>query len=158
MSSFGDRIVAQIKGNGNGNGADHHHHLMEEPNPLQKAFDDYRAMERARDEARHECTELRIHNGALVAEVQMLREALDRSDTDRVRLQAIASTFVGGVRSLNAVAADLYNLAIKNGVEAEEARRPEVETAAANALDQAAAEIREIIERVPPEPLPTNKH
>ena len=152
--------MAQIKGNGNGNGADHHHHLMsqEEPNPLQKAFDDYRAMERARDEARHECTELRIHNGALVAEVQMLREALDRSDTDRVRLQAIASTFVGGVRSLNAVAADLYNLAIKNGVEAEEARRPDVEKAAADALDQAAAEIRDIIDRVPPDHLPVNKH
>jgi hypothetical protein len=140
--SLGDRIAAQIRSNGNGNGA----MLPQmEPNPLQKAYDDYREMERDRNEARHEASELRIHNGALMAEVAMLREALERSDADRIRLQAIASTFVGGVRSLNAVAADLYKLAIKNGLEAAEAAKPEEKAA----LDQAGAEAREIFDRVP---------
>lgn len=113
---------------------------------LAEAFENYKRMAAEVEKYKVLTMDLRVENGSLVAEVTMLREALERSDADRIRLQAIASTFVGGVRSLNAVAADLYKLAIKNGLEAADAIKPEEKTA----MDQAGAEVRDIVERANP--------
>ena len=113
---------------------------------LAEAFENYKRMAAEVEKYKTLTMDLRVENGSLVAEVTMLRDALERSDADRIRLQAIASTFVGGVRSLNAVAADLYKLAIKNGLEAAESIEPEKKAD----LDQAGTEAREIIERVVP--------
>jgi hypothetical protein len=117
---------------------------------LAEAFENYKRMAAEVEKYKTLTMDLRVENGSLVAEVTMLREALERSDADRIRLQAIASTFVGGVRSLNAVAADLYRLAIKNGIEAADSAKPEEKAE----LDQAGAEARDIIERVAPATVP----
>lgn len=117
-----------------------------QPNDLERALNNYREMEADRDRLRESHADLLVSNRSLQAEVNMLRESLERSDNDRIRLQAIASTFVGGIRSLNAVCTDLYSLAIKNGVEAAEAAQPEAKAE----LDAAGAEVRDIIERTTP--------
>lgn len=50
----------------------------------------------------------------------MLREVLAISERDRVRLQAVASTFGGQARALQAVFGSIIELAIKNGCDAAE--------------------------------------
>lgn len=122
--------------------------IAEPRDELQEAFENYRQLKIEHARVVQENLDLRVENGALVAEVNMIREAHERAETDRVRLQAIASTFVGGIRGLNAVAADLYSLAIKHGLEAVDAIKPEEKTE----MDQAGTEIRDIIERVAPVP------
>lgn len=116
------------------------------PNPLQVALDDYDRMKSELEQCKYQLNELRIANGALSSEVSMLREHLERTDADRIRLQAVASTFMGGIRGLNAITMDLVQQAIKNGVEATEKAKPE-ETAE---LNEAGAEAQEIISRIPP--------
>lgn len=133
--SIGDRVVAQIRGD--------HRLPPAEPNPLQKAYDDYNDMKRQHAQAKHECNELRIANGALHAEVNMLREALERCDNDRTRLQAVSSSLAGGLRAINAVIADQLRSAIAHGIKAVEAAAPEEQR-------QEAAEARDILERVEP--------
>lgn len=120
--------------------------IAEPRDELHEAFENYRQLKIEHARVQQENLNLRVENGSLVAELGMIREAHDRAETDRVRLQAIASTFVGGIRSLNAVAADLYALAIKNGLEAVDAIKPEEKME----LDQAGAEAHDIIERVVP--------
>jgi hypothetical protein len=142
MSSAGSRIVAQIRGHA----GDDRRMPQQEPSELERAFMNYKDMEAERNRLRHENNELQVVNGALTAEVGMLREALERCDNDRARLQAIASTFVGGIEALGAVATALVQKAIKHGIEAAQAAQPEEKTE----LDQAGAEVREIIERVEP--------
>lgn len=120
--------------------------IPEPRDELHEAFENYRQLKVEHARVQQENLDLRVENGSLIAELGMIREAHDRAETDRVRLQAIASTFVGGIRSLNAVAADLYGLALKNGLDAADAIRPEEKTE----LDQAGAEAHDIIERVEP--------
>jgi len=72
-----------------------------ERNPLQRAYDSFHEMERERDLAQQEVTELITTNNALVSEVNMLREALDRSEVDRIRFQGISSTLLGRLLAIN---------------------------------------------------------
>jgi hypothetical protein len=119
-----------------------------EPNPLQKAYDDYNDMERAHNQAKHECAELRVQNHSLLAEVGMMREAIERADADRIRLQAVASTLMGQLRAINAVIADAVSIAIKHGIEAVAAAQPHEKAE----IDRAGDEVRQIFEHVvPPE-------
>ncbi len=115
-------------------------------NPIQDALDNYRELEARLREVEQRNTELQVREGILVAEVNMLREALDRSEDERVQKTAIAATFVAQAKSLNAILADMIRTANANGIEAIENRHPE-ETAAA---DADAARAREIIERTEP--------
>jgi hypothetical protein len=135
--SIGEKVIAQIRG-------DHPRLPAAEPNPLQQAYDDYRAMERDRNQLRHECGELRISNQALQSEVNMLREMIERCEKERRRAQAVASTFAGQSRALGVIINDINELAIKNGIEA--AETPEEK----KATEAVGAEVRDIIERASP--------
>ena len=137
--SFGDRIVRQITTAPNDPRLP-----ITEPNPLQQAYDDYRAMERDRNQLKHECGELRISNQALMSEVSMLREMIERCEKERRRAQAVASTFAGQARALGAIINDINSLAIKNGIEAAETPQERV------ASQDDVAKVAEIIERVAP--------
>ena len=134
--SFGDRVVAQIRG-------DHPRLPPAEPNPLQKAYDDYNDMKREYAQAKHEANELRVHNQALMAEVGMLRESMERCDSDRIRLQAVSSTLLGRLLAINAVIGDAVKDSVKHGIQAVEAAAPETQR-------QDAEEARGILERVEP--------
>lgn len=133
-----DKIIAAIR--------DDQRMPSREPSELERALNNYRQMESDVARLQAEKTELLVSNRSLQAEVNMLREALERSDTDRIRLQSVASTFMGGIRALNATTLDLVNLAIKNGVEAATAAKPEEKAQ----LDEAGVEARDIIERIEP--------
>ena len=115
-----------------------------EPNPLERAFDTYTEMEeRLRDtEAKNQ--ELLVQNMNFLAEVQMLREALDRSDADRIRLQAVSSTLLGRLLSINDVIGGAVRASIKDGIQAVAEAKQDP------ALDQAASEAAAIIQRVEP--------
>jgi hypothetical protein len=113
---------------------------------LAEAFENYKRMAAEVEKYKTLTMDLRVENGSLVAEVTMLREALERSDADRIRLQAVSSTLMGQLRSINAVIADSVKLAIKHGLEAVDEAKPEEKAE----LDQAGTEAREIIERVVP--------
>ena len=114
---------------------------------LADAFENYKRMAAEVERLKTLTMDLRVENGSLVAEVKMLREQLEVSETDRVRLQAIASTFVGGIRALGAGFDSLYELAKKNGLEAA------AQAASAQEMEAAGAEAREIFERVPVDPV-----
>lgn len=112
-------------------------------NPLEDALNNYGQMERDLHAAQGNVSQLRVENGSLVAEVNMLREALERSESDRIRLQAVSSTLMGQLMAINAVIGDAVKLSIKHGVEAAEEQKPE-ET---EELNRAGAEVREILTR-----------
>lgn len=114
-----------------------------EVNPIQKALEDYHIMETERDAAVAKVSDLSISNQSLVAEVNMLREQVTRSDKDRMRLQAVASTFAGHARSLAAILNDIMAVSIKNGVEAADKGD--------TSLEQAGAEAQIILQRIVPE-------
>jgi thiamine monophosphate synthase len=137
--SLGERIVRQITAAPNDPRLP-----ATEPNPLQKAYDDYRAMERDRNQLQHECGELRIANQALMSEVSMLREMIERCEKERRRAQAVASTFAGQARCLGVIINDINELAIKNGIEAAETPQEKM------ANEEAAVEVAKIIERTVP--------
>lgn len=103
--------------------------FMPEPNPLQRAFDDYQRMEGELAEAHIKQQELLTQNMSLLAEVNMLREAYERADTDRVRLQQIASTLLGRLLAINDTIAGAVKASIQNGIEAATAERPIAEAA-----------------------------
>jgi len=124
-----------------------------EPSPIERAQEDInRAMANYRDLEEHcaglqqEIIDLRVENGALVAEVNMLREALERSENDRVRLQAVSSTLTGQLLGINAVIAEAMRTAIKHGIEATEQRE--------DTLEHAGAESRDVLQRVEPAAAP----
>jgi chromosome segregation ATPase len=102
----------------------------------------YRDLEQHCTGLQQEIIDLRVENGSLVAEVNMLREALERSENDRVRLQAVSSTLTGQLLSINAAIAEVMRTAIKHGIEAVEQREDN--------LDQAGAEARDVLRRVEP--------
>ena len=127
-TSRGDRFYRQIT----------------EPNPLQRALDDYHVMEQQRDLAMAQAAELHATNGALLAEVGMLKESLDRADGDRIRLQAISSTLLGRLMAINDCIAGAVKASIRDGIEATSEAKPDP------TLEQAAGEAQEIIQRIHP--------
>lgn len=116
-----------------------------EENPIQRALDNYHEMEHQRDMAVAEAADLRATNSALLAEINMLREAYERADTDRIRLQTIASTLLGRLLAINDTIAGAVKASIKDGIEAVHAAKAEDE------LEQAGDEAQDILQRVRPE-------
>jgi seryl-tRNA synthetase len=116
---------------------------LQERNPLQKAYDSYHEMERERDAAQQEVTELITSNNALVAEINMLRETLDRSEADRVKFQSISSTLLGRLLAINDCIAGAVKASIDSGIEQDH-----------DDLEQAGADAQEIIQRVEPPQAP----
>lgn len=115
-----------------------------EPNPLQRALNDYHMMEAELTRARVELQSVMIQSRGLVSEVEMLREALERADSDRIRLQAISSTLLGRLLAINDCIAGAVKASIKDGVEAAQEAKPDPE------LERAAAEVQSILQRVTP--------
>jgi hypothetical protein len=142
MTSIGSRIVQQIRRDM----PEDRRMPEQEPSELERAFRNYKDMEAERDRLRFDMNELRVRENSLLAEVNMLREALERSDNDRIRLQAVASSLAGGLKAINAVIGDQMASAIKNGVVAVEQARPEEKAE----LDEAGAQAQEIIQRTEP--------
>lgn len=103
---------------------------------------------RALEVAERKNHEQGIMIGSLTAEVAMLREALERSDTDRIRLQAVSSSIMGGLLAINSVIADQVKLAVKHGVEAVAEAKEDTE------LEKAASEVADILQRIPERPAP----
>lgn len=114
-----------------------------EPNPLRRALDDYHHMEDEVIRTRADSVGLRTQNQSLIAEVGMLREALERSDNDRVRLQAVSSTLLGRLLAINDVIGGAVKASIKDGIEAA-AVAPDVK------LEQDAKAIQAVLQRVSP--------
>jgi hypothetical protein len=114
-------------------------------NPLQRALDDYHDMEGELNRALARAAELTTTNNALLAEANMLREALERADADRIRLQAVSSVLLGRLLSINDVIGGAVRASIKEGIEAEQEARPE------EGLERAGAEAQAILQRVQPQ-------
>jgi hypothetical protein len=91
--------------------------------------DNYSQMEEQLAEAGTKNHQLSVENGVLLAEVNMLREQLEASQRDARRLQAVASTFGGQARALQAVFTSITELAVKHGIEAAEAPQAHQEPA-----------------------------
>lgn len=116
-------------------------------NPLQKALNDYQRMETELDRIREINRDLSAANMALVAEVSMLREELERADGDRIRLQAVSSTLLGRLLAINDCIAGAVRASIKDGIEAVAQAKP------APDLEGAAQEVQAILQRSVPMPL-----
>lgn len=101
----------------------------ETPNPLQKALDDYHFMGRELRQAQERARATAAENQGLLAEVNMLREAYERADGDRIRLQAIASTLLGRLLAINDVIGGAVKASIREGIEASHAAKAEDELA-----------------------------
>lgn len=114
------------------------------PNPLQRALDDYHAMEAELTRAQVELQSVMVQNRGLVSEVEMLREALERSDSDRIRLQAISSTLLGRLLAINDCIAGAVKASIRDGIEAVHEAKPDPE------LEKAAEEVAEILHKIEP--------
>lgn len=113
-----------------------------EPSPLHRAFDNYVHMEQQLKEITEKNQQLLVTNMNLLAEVKMMREALERADTDRIRLQAVSSQLLGRLLAINAVIGDAVKASIKHGIEAVE----EVDR------KQASGDVAEAAQRVAPVP------
>ena len=137
MSALGERLYRQAP----------------EDNPLQKAMDDYLLMERELAQTKEHARDLTANNQALVVEVNMLREELQRTDEDRLRLQAVSSTLLGRLLAINDCIAGAVRASIKEGIEAT-AEKPAATEEPEEDLEQAAAEVQGILQRVTPQPPP----
>jgi len=109
-------------------------------NPIERALENYTEMEQQLQRYADQNRQLLIENGAMSAEINMLREALETSDRDRLRLQAVASTFGGQARALQSVFGSIVELAIKNGYEAAEQAAPQAQAAPQSAVRERAPE------------------
>jgi len=89
-----------------------------EPNPLQQALDNYQLLERELQTTRAQNAELRAAHAGLVAENGVLREHMQQAENDRVRLQAVASTLLGRLLSINDVIGGAVKASIREGIEA----------------------------------------
>lgn len=118
-------------------------------NPLQKALNDYQRMETELDRVRESNRDLSAANMALVAEVSMLREELERADSDRIRLQAVSSTLLGRLLAINDCIAGAVRASIKDGIEAVAQAKPDPD------LEGAAQEVQTILQRAAPTPVIT---
>lgn len=88
-----------------------------DPKELQTKLDDYYAnIEHRLQQAEADNVSLSIEKGSLVAEVGMLREQLARADTDRVRLQAVASTLSGELMAIRDVIDGSVRRALEAGI------------------------------------------
>jgi hypothetical protein len=96
-----------------------------EPNPLQTALENYQQMTYDLADARQYAHDTRIENHSLRAEITMLREMIDRADSDRIRLQAISSTLLGRLLSIQSTIEDAVRDSIHNGIQAEQEATPE---------------------------------
>jgi chromosome segregation ATPase len=114
-------------------------------NPLQTALDNYHVMEAEVSRVRAEDQTLRAENQALLAEVNMLREAFERSDGDRIRLQAISSTLLGRLLAINDTIAGAVRASVKDGIEAAAQEKPAVVF-----TEQASTEPQEAAQRADP--------
>jgi len=121
-----------------------------EQNPLQKAFADYQRMEEVVRLSRVEGEVLRAQNAGLTAEAGMLREALERSEAERVRLSSIASTLLGRLLSINDVIAGAVKQSIQNGIEATRAVEPADKAEERQELEAAGEAAQDILQRVEP--------
>lgn len=117
---------------------------MTDRNPLEVAYQNYHLMEKELAANRNKVQELLVTNMNLLSEVQMLREALDRADSDRIRLQAISSTLLGRLLAINDCIGGAVKASIKDGIEAAQEAHNDPE------LEQASQEAAEIIQRVQP--------
>ena len=126
---------------------------MTERNPLQRALDDYHLMERELARANEQAGDMAANNQALVVEVNMLREELQRTDEDRLRLQAVAATLLGRLLAINDCIAGAVRASVTAGVEAT-AEKPAAAAKPEEDLEQAAAEVQGILQRVTPQPPP----
>jgi len=129
----------------------------EERNPLQKAYDSYHEMERERDTALQEVTEMITSNNALVSEVNMLREALDRSEVDRIRFQGISSTLLGRLLAINDTIAGAVKASIRDNFKPVVTLEDETEadlqaSVSGDAADNLSQADREAIQRFAPKP------
>jgi hypothetical protein len=113
-------------------------------NPLQSAFDDYQRMEAELRAVTEKNQQLLVQNMNLVSEVSMLREAYERADGDRIRLQAISSTLLGRLLAINDAIGGAVRASIKDGIEASHTAKAEDE------LEQAGADVQEVLQRVQP--------
>jgi hypothetical protein len=97
-------------------------------------------MERDLSECMDKNHQLAVENGILLAEVNMLRDALTVANKEALRLQAVASTFGGQARALSSVFNSIVELAIKNGYEAAEQAAPKAQAAPQSAARRKAPE------------------
>lgn len=102
--------------------------------------DNYSQMEEQLQDCASKNHQLAVENGILLAEVNMLREALALATRESLRLQAVASTFGGQARALQAVFTTIIELAIKNGYEAAEQAPAEAQEAPQRAVPERAPE------------------
>jgi len=89
-----------------------------EPNPLQQAFDNYQILERELQITKAQNAELRAAHAGLIAENGVLREHMQSAENDRVRLQAVASTLLGRLLSINDVIGGAVKASIREGIDA----------------------------------------
>jgi len=119
----------------------------EQSSPIHRAFwEDYHRMAENLRASEQKSSDLLVQSMNLMSEVHMLRDALERADADRVRLQAISSTLLGRLLAINDTIAGAVKASIKDGIEAVHAAKAEDD------LEQAGAEAQEIIQRVEPVP------
>lgn len=118
--------------------------IPEPRDELQEAFENYRQLKIEHARVLQENLDLRVENGSLVAEVNMIRESYRQADSDRCKLQAVSSSLAGGLKAIKAVIDDQLRTAIKNGIEAVDPSVQEAE------LETAGEEVRDIIERAVP--------
>lgn len=112
-------------------------------NPIERALENYTDMEQQLQSYADQNRQLLIENGIMAAEINMLREQLTISDRDRMRLQAVASTFGGQARALQSVFNSIIELAIKNGHEAAERAPQRAQAAPQSTVSEKAPEAPE---------------
>jgi hypothetical protein len=117
---------------------------QQEPSPLQRAFEDYQHMDAELRAVTEKNQQLLVQNMNLVSEVSMLREAYERADGDRIRLQAISSTLLGRLLAINDAIGGAVRASIKDGIEASHAAKADDE------LERDAQEVQEVLQRVQP--------
>jgi len=130
---------------------------VEERNPLQKAYDSYHEMERDRDIALGEVTDLITSNNALLAEVGMLREHLNRSEVERIRFQSISNTLLGRLLAINDTIAGAVKASIAAGIEPEDTEEQLQASVSSDTGEDLSDADREAIQRFAPKLGPKTK-
>jgi hypothetical protein len=123
---------------------------VEERNPLQKAYDSYHEMERDRDLALQEVTELITSNSALLAEIGMLREHLHRSEVERIRFQSISNTLLGRLLAINDTIAGAVKASLAAGIEPAETEEQLQASVSGDTMEDLSDADREAIQRIVP--------
>lgn len=96
-------------------------------NPIAIAASDYAIMQEHVNRLEALNITLRRGHDEAIAESRVLREELERSDTDRIRLQAISSVLLGRLLAINDTIAGAVKAAVKDGIEATAVEGPENE-------------------------------